>query len=1360
MGRSASFTQSTASNPTNDERGEQQCPKIWKPTTHGLPMNEDNQPHSERVTLTNTIRILQLNLNKSDKAHLELINSDLGRKYDIILIQEPYTTAFNAIRTPANFRPVYPKNRFVDDAQIRSVTWVNRELNTNYWESLDIPDTNDVTAIRIKGSYGNISIFNVYNDCTHRRTETTIRRYLRDNAQIIGADDNQHMVWAGDFNRHHPLWDRDEDTHLFTTRATRMAENLINLIAENNMVMPLPKGIPTLQHMRTKRYSRPDNVFCTEGLQDSIISCNVVEQDRPNSTDHFPIATTIDIPQRKSNPNGRHNFREVEWTSFRKRLVEKLSHQPAIASIENEAQLNEATLTLVTALQDTINQEVKISQPRPESKRWWNSDLKEMKKELNRIRLESFKFRTITHHPSHRTLRAKSKDFGEAIIRVKREHWENYLEEMTADDIWIANRYLREPIGDGGSPRIPTLRSKDEDGNEITLASNEEKANIFGKTFFPPPPTTPTTPTGYQYPEPLPDPEPLTKEQILRQVKRLSPYKAHGPDGIPNVVLQRCIDIIVDRLLTIYQAILQLNLYYDPWREFTTVVLRKPSKPSYEIPKAYRPVVLLPTLAKVLTAIVADILSQLVEKHRILPNTHFGGRPGRTTTDAIHYLTHKIKDAWKLGLVASILFLDIEGAFPNAVTDRLIHNLKKRRVPTKCIDFIKQILTNRRTRVQFDDYASEVIWIKNGIGQGDPLSMILYILYNADLLEITGDAESEDAIGYVDDIAIIATGRNFVETTRKIDEMMTKDEGGITWSKEHNSKFEASKSAIMHATRRIFQNEGRNAPVEKPVMKLAGHVIKEVDTYKYLGIIIDSKLLWNEQEQRTIANATKWLLQYRRLTKPSTGVSARLMRRLYVSVAIPKITYGVDTWYTPPTKPAGQTKNSGSAGALRKLQKVQRIATLAITGALRSSPTDLVDIHAGILPIELTILKVCHRAIARMLTLSHSHPLHRAIEHARLNPPSKHLSQLDLLLKVFRLHNLRMETITPFPLLVRNKAKFTTTKAASRKESIAAEIMDDADFKIFTDGSGIGGEIGAAAILYRKGRRTPVRSLKAYLGHSSDHNTYEAEVVGILLATWLIRQYRETIGKRVTIYTDNQAIVSAVLNVKKTSGQYLVQAVYNSINSLESEIRIAWISGHSEVHGNEAVDKLAKEAAEGRASSRDSLPPMLRKDLPTSLSAFKQEYLGKLFEKWETSWTRSSRKFRMETVNSDFPFNSYRNRLQKLTRGQASMIVQILIGHFPLNTYLHRIGKSATKLCEKCGEEGMDGRVEETIKHFIFHCDAYIVARVELTTKIGADDFNLESLLSTARRMKALIKYIGRTRRFKNEDIRNAGRQD
>ena len=146
------------------------------------------------------------------------------------------------------------------------------------------------------------------------------------------------------------------------------------------------------------------------------------------------------------------------------------------------------------------------------------------------------------------------------------------------------------------------------------------------------------------------------------------------------------------------------------------MVLRKPDKPNYELPKAYRPIALISTMAKVLTAIVADNISKLVEQHNLLPKTHFGGRPGRTTTDAIHYLIHKVKSAWFNNQVASVLFLDVEGAFPNAVTDKLIHNLKKRRIPETYINFIRLLLTDRRTRIKFNDFTSETINIFNGIG--------------------------------------------------------------------------------------------------------------------------------------------------------------------------------------------------------------------------------------------------------------------------------------------------------------------------------------------------------------------------------------------------------------------------------------------------------------------------------------------------------------------------------------------------------------------------------------------------------------------------------------------------------------------
>ena len=75
----------------------------------------------------------------------------------------------------------------------------------------------------------------------------------------------------------------------------------------------------------------------------------------------------------------------------------------------------------------------------------------------------------------------------------------------------------------------------------------------------------------------------------------------------------------------------------------------------------------------------------------------------------------------------------------------------------------------------------------------------------------------------------------------------------------------------------------------------------------------------------------------------------------------------------------------------------------------------------------------------------------------------------------------------------------------SRKESIKAEADDTADFEIFLDGSGHDNRIGSVAILYQKGRSGQRKTIQAYLGTADKHNTYEAEIIGAILVTWLLQ---------------------------------------------------------------------------------------------------------------------------------------------------------------------------------------------------------------------------------------------------------------
>ena len=61
-----------------------------------------------------------------------------------------------------------------------------------------------------------------------------------------------HVIWVGDFNRHHPAWDNPEDTRLFTQHALEVAELLIKATADLRLDSALPAGTPTHFHNVTR----------------------------------------------------------------------------------------------------------------------------------------------------------------------------------------------------------------------------------------------------------------------------------------------------------------------------------------------------------------------------------------------------------------------------------------------------------------------------------------------------------------------------------------------------------------------------------------------------------------------------------------------------------------------------------------------------------------------------------------------------------------------------------------------------------------------------------------------------------------------------------------------------------------------------------------------------------------------------------------------------------------------------------------------------------------------------------------------------------------------------------------------------
>jgi hypothetical protein len=97
--------------------------------------------------------------------------------------------------------------------------------------------------------------------------------------------------------------------------------------------------------------------------------------------------------------------------------------------------------------------------------------------------------------------------------------------------------------------------------------------------------------------------------------------------------------------------------------------------------------------------IIVEDITYLAKLHQLLPSTHFGGHPGCTTTDSLHFLTNTTKAAWQKEQVVSVLFLDIKGGFPYVVTNPLLHNMRKRRVPEQYVGSLNNSSTSNTSEM-------------------------------------------------------------------------------------------------------------------------------------------------------------------------------------------------------------------------------------------------------------------------------------------------------------------------------------------------------------------------------------------------------------------------------------------------------------------------------------------------------------------------------------------------------------------------------------------------------------------------------------------------------------------------------------
>jgi hypothetical protein len=106
----------------------------------------------------------------------------------------------------------------------------------------------------------------------------------------------------------------------------------------------------------------------------------------------------------------------------------------------------------------------------------------------------------------------------------------------------------------------------------------------------------------------------ISPEDVNKIIKKAKDSSTLGCDGISYKFIARLYQLSPTTLPLLYNSLLIFNAYPADWKRAICVITSKTGKQSYLIPSAYRPISLLPCIAKIMEA----ILAKKIEKDALL----------------------------------------------------------------------------------------------------------------------------------------------------------------------------------------------------------------------------------------------------------------------------------------------------------------------------------------------------------------------------------------------------------------------------------------------------------------------------------------------------------------------------------------------------------------------------------------------------------------------------------------------------------------------------------------------------------------------------------------------------------------------
>lgn len=293
----------------------------------------------------------------------------------------------------------------------------------------------------------------------------------------------------------------------------------------------------------------------------------------------------------------------------------------------------------------------------------------------------------------------------------------------------------------------------------------------------------------------------------------------------------------------------------------------------------YRPISTLSFLSKIFERIMFSRLDSYFHKYDILCSEQFGFRRDHSTSDAVLRYTDSVYSALNSGEFHMSVMLDLSKAFDTVQHSILLGKLELYGIRGLSLSWVQSYLTDRKQYVSIDGTDSQLLPITAGVPQGSILGPLLFLIYINDM-HLCSNIVS--FVHFADDTTMFYKSSELDDLYETVNAEL---ECVDSWLRANKLSLNVEKSVCM-----IHSN--RNANTNQSI-KIRDIEIKSVDETKFLGIIIDNKLSFASHINYVCSRLSRSCGIIRKL---SFYLPLHVLKKIYLSLALPHLTYGVEIW--------------------------------------------------------------------------------------------------------------------------------------------------------------------------------------------------------------------------------------------------------------------------------------------------------------------------------------------------------------------------------------------------------------------------------------------------------------------------------